>query len=63
MVHLRHGGSFDMRVEGGGNSGGYIFGMCNGYSSVASYCDPKTNLSLFGGLESMIPSFLFEYTN
>ena len=36
------------RLEGGGDNGGYILGVCNGHSFVASYSGLKKNLSRFG---------------
>ena len=40
-----------------------FFEMCIGHSLVASYSDPNFFSSLFGGLENLVLSFLFEYTN
>ena len=63
MAYTRHGRSFDTRVEGNGDNGGYILGMYNGHSLIASYSSPNFFSSYFGGLESLVLSFLFEYTN
>ena len=38
-------------LEGGGDNGGYILGMCNDLLLDASYSDPKKNLSHFGRLK------------
>ena len=35
-------------LEGGGDNGSYIIGMCSGHSLVASYSGPKIFLSHFG---------------
>ena len=50
-------------LEGGGDNGGYILGMCSGHSLVASYSGPIFYWSHFGSLERLVLSFLFEYTN
>ena len=49
-------------LEGGGDNGGYILGTCSGHSLIASYSSPKTFLSHFGALESLVLSFFIEYT-
>ena len=48
MAHPRQGRSFGMRVEGGRDNGGYILGMCNGHSLIASYSSPNFFSSLLG---------------
>ena len=50
-------------LEGGGDNGGYILEMCSGHSLVALYFGPNFFSSHFGALESLVLSFLFEYTN
>ena len=50
-------------LEGGGNNGSYILGMCSDHSLVASYSSPNFFMQLFEGLESLVPSFLSEDTN
>ena len=50
-------------LEGGGDNGGYIFGTCSGHSLIASYSGPNFFSSHFGALESLVLSFLIEYTN
>ena len=50
-------------LKGGGNNGGYILRMCSGHSLVASYSSPNFFSSHFGGLQSLVLFFLFEYTN
>ena len=50
-------------LEGGGNSGGYILGICSGRTLVASYSDSNFFSSHFGALESLVLSFFFEYIN
>ena len=63
MAHPRHGRSFGMRVERRWDNGGYILEMCSGHSLIALYSGPNFFLSHFGGLESLVLSFFFEYTN
>ena len=41
MAHLRHGRSFGIRLEGGGDNGGYILRMYSGHSLVASHFGPN----------------------
>ena len=50
-------------LEGGGDKSGYIPRMCSDHSLVASYSDPKIFSSPFGALNSLVLTFLFEYTN
>ena len=62
MAHPKHGRSFGMKVGRWWKSDGYILEMCSGLSLVASYSGPNFSSSLFGGLESLVLSFLFEHT-
>ena len=50
-------------LEGGGDNGGYIPGMCIGHSLVVSHFGPNYFSFHFGHLESLVLSFLFMYTN
>ena len=50
-------------LKGGGDNGSYIPEMYNGHSLVASYSGANFFWSHFGLLESLVLSFLFEYTN
>ena len=63
VAHLKCSGSFGTRFKGGGDNDGYILEMCSGHSLVALYSAPNVFLSHFGALESLVLSFLFEYTN
>ena len=63
MAHLGMLEALVQGLKGSGDNGGFIFRMCSGHSLAASYFGSKKNSSHFGALESLVLSFLFEYTN
>ena len=63
VAHLGKVEALVQRLEGGGDNGGYILGMYSGHSLVASYTGPNFFLTHSRGLENLVLSSHFEYTN